>query len=248
METEERRSQSRLKLDVIETHAPWQAALLPVGTFPLPGALLEIVRPFLLGLADVLVKQYGLSQNVLFQVWKLSPQTGADVISENLPQWPTDLGLGVWPNRQPPTGWTEERIVNAAAAAFRGDEPELPSHRLLRLTADEREQGNAADLMRVFGVGIECFSKLTWEGIAKNGSSLFVPTIKDSHFQRADFYFPLLDRNSILTANSAEQLDAWMCGIEIYVRASAEDKGILILSKLPLDRLLQSTQEILESS
>jgi hypothetical protein len=248
VETKDRRSQSRLKLDVIETHAPWQAALLPVGPFPLPGALLESVRPFLLRLADVLVKQQRLSQEVLFQVWKLSPQNGADVMSENLSRWPMELGLGVWPDRKPPSGWTEERMVDAAAAAFRGDEPELPSHRLLRLTADERERGNAADAMRGFGVAIECFSKQTWESISKSGSSLFVPTIKERQFQQADFHFPVLDRNSILAAGSAEQLDAWMCGIEVYVRASAEDKGILILSKLPLEGLLQSTQELLESA
>jgi len=152
------------------------------------------------------------------------------------------------PDRKPPSGWTEERMVDAAAAAFRGDEPELPSHRLLRLTADERERGNAADAMRGFGVAIECFSKQTWESISKSGSSLFVPTIKERQFQQADFHFPVLDRNSILAAGSAEQLDAWMCGIEVYVRASAEDKGILILSKLPLEGLLQSTQELLESA
>lgn len=236
----------RLRLEVIETApSPWQAALLPVTGFPLPEFPLEQIGTFLRALDEVLVEQRGLRHEVLFQVWKLAPRTGADVISENVAEWSPDLGLGIWPDRRPPQSWTEELMVDAAAAVFRGDEPELPSYRLLRLAASEQKRIEAAGKMRGFGVQIEIFSNDTIAAIQQQAKSVFLPAIKERRFAREGFYLPLLDRRSIAAAGSADRLDEWLCGIDVYVRESAEDKGVLILSRLSIDALIgQVTQKL----
>jgi hypothetical protein len=234
---------SLLKLEAIETHLPWQAALLPIAEFPVPMFQLETFNTFFRALGDVLAKEYSLSHELFYQVWKLSPQTGANILSDHLQEWPINIGLGIWPDRQPPQGWSEDRMVDAAAAVFRGDEPELPAHRLLHLTAEEEKRKDAAGKMRGFAAQIECFSQDAIDTILSRGKELFLPTIKERQYKRANFYLPLLDRKSIGTARSAEQLDEWMCGVDVYLRESAEDKGILVLSKINLELLLDKTRQ-----
>jgi hypothetical protein len=238
MATEASSFQSSLTLEPIATHHPWQAALLPVTEFPIPAFQREKIALFLQAFDEVLVKKYRLSHEILHQVWKLSPQTGADVLSENIDEWSPEFGLGIWPDRKPPQGWTEEMMVDAAAAVFRGDEPEIPSHRLLRLTLEENNRIGAAGKMRGFAVQIELFSKDKLDVIVRRGKEIFQPTITERQFKKADFYLPLFDRKTLAAATSGEQIDAWLCGIELYIRESAEDKGILILSRFPIEPIL----------
>ena len=96
--------------------------------------------------------------------------------------------------------------------------------------------------MRGFGAQIEFFSRQPLWSILARSKQGYLPTIQERHFRKSEIYLPLLDRKSIVAAKSREQLDAWMCGIEIYLRESAEDRGILLLSLLPLNTILGNSR------
>ena len=51
---------------------------------------------------------------------------------------------------------------------------------------------------------------------------------------------------SIAASRTPEQLGQWLDGIDVYVRESAEDQSILILSRLPLALLFEQAQQLLQ--
>jgi hypothetical protein len=232
-----------MKLKPIKLPSPWQASLLGVGAFPMPVGELDPMRLLLQAFSEIAAREHGLQHEVLLQLWNLSPQTGGEILSANVSEWAPKFGLGVWPDRKPPQAWTEETLVDAAAAVFRGDEPMRPSNRLLRLTIPKNRQIDAADKMRGFGVQLELFSKDSIETIEERGKKFFLPTITERRFQREPFYLPLLDHASLCRADSASQIESWICGVDIYIRESAEDRGILILSRFELEPLVEKTMQ-----
>ena len=239
---------SRLQWSEIETIGPWQCALLPVPEFPLQAAYATAVERFFFSLGSLLTGAQKLNHQILLQTWKLGPETGTPTLSAHRKAWRAQLGLGIWPDRNPPQGWTEERMMDAAAAAFRGDEPELPSHRLLRLRLSPAESPLAARTMRRFGVMIEIFFRGEVSQLDTRCREMFHPRIEEDQFLHEEFYCPVLDRNSVLSAKSAEEMDSFLCGADVYVRDSAEDRGILMVSRLPIRSLFEQTQLRLESS
>ena len=68
--------------------------------------------------------------------------------------------------------------------------------------------------------------------------TILQPTIQDEAFQAYPFTFPLLERRTIEN-RSGEDLDRWLGPVSFYMRESAEDSGILMLSKTPLQAVLE---------
>lgn len=223
-------------------------AILRVTQFPVPPGEAYLIQPVIQAFTEVLTSEYKLKHEVLQQLWKLSPQTGGNVLSANVKAWSPRYGLGIWPDRQPPQGWTEEMLVDAAAAVFRGDEPAKPSHRLLHLEIRELDRLNAATKMRGFGAQIEIFAKNSLSTIENQARHTYLPRIVEERFKDEPFYLPLFDIASLTSAKSAEELAWWMCGIDVYIRESPEDKAFIFISNLPLqpmfDRLSPSAFDI----
>ena len=223
----------------VDVPKPWSAWLLPVCEFPLTPQLFAPYASFFSLLHQRLLKDAGMEHNVLLQTWKLGSKTGTAILDEHAAEWSLDIGMGIWPDREPPQGWTEDSIQDAAAAVYRGEEPNLPVHRILHLTLPQEPLCDAARQMRGLGVQFELFSAGSIEEIAKQGREVLLPMVKDRRFRKAALYLPLIDQRTLCHPDAAEKLDAWMCGIDVYVRESAEDRGILMLSKLPLDFLFE---------
>lgn len=216
--------------------SPWQAILFRVDAFPQSLAEGAPVAFFLEALLQRIVSAHpALHQQVLLQFWKLSAETGSDVLAEHATDWDPEYGLGMWPGRRPPQRWNDTMAMDAAAAIFRGDEPELPAYRLLRLKAEQAELAEAVEEFRGLGVLLQSFSLKAPEALDGDLNNRYLPEITDPGFRRADFVFPLLDCRILASARSAEQINQWLCGIDLYIRESPEDKGILLLSRIPLD-------------
>ncbi len=236
------RREVKLELQGVEAPPPWQAVFMPVGQFPLERPQYGIVRKFLSLLTGVLINDHGLEHEVFLQTWKLSPANGAGLVSENAALWQPEIGLGVWPDREPPKAWSKTIMMDAVAATFRGDEPEKPFYKLFRLAGDTDKRVEASATMRGLGVEGQTFSRLNGEMLLKRSKELFVPAITDERFKKEKFYLPLVDRKTIRSAGSAERLSLALCGIDVYIRESAEDQGILILSKIPLKLLFDQVR------
>ncbi len=224
---------------------PWQAALLPVPAFPLDGEELRKKTAFFDVLSEKMLAR-GLHQHLYLQTWKLGPTTGAGLVSQNAAQWRPTMGLGIWPNHAP-TGWTEASFADAAAAQLSGREPRMPSHQLLRINAGSRELTLACSQLRGSGTTLTVFSNLQAAELESRAQSVYEPLLNDTA-RRARFLFPLLDSALVKTARSGAELDQWLCGAEMYIRESAEDKAFLIVSRIPLNPILTEVRKALTST
>ncbi len=217
----------------------WGAWLLPTGGFPDLTVDRERRSRLLHSLASLVCARARLKPQVVLQLWKLAGSPAEQPLNDNVHAWWPTLGLGIWPDREPPRGWNQELLSDAAAALFRQDEIALPSHKLLRLGADEHAQIDIARQLRGSGTVLETFCADSFDDLAHRARERFLPTITEKRFRRARFYLPVLDRATIAAAHHAEQLDDWLCGIEMYIRESAEDKGVLIVARQDLTVLLE---------
>lgn len=179
-----------------------------------------------------------MEQQVFLQVWKLSPANGSDTLNRRMDLWAPEMGFGVWPNRRLAGSWNEEMLMNSAAAVFSGREPELPSYRLLRVAGGGTTSVESGEAMAGTGAVIQTFARKPYREVAARTEAILVPTLPDGPFGGAEFFLPLLDAAAISAAEDAGMLETWLGGLEVYVRESAEDGGVLILSRLPLEGLL----------
>lgn len=220
--------------------APWEAALLPTG--PLPAEPEERARwsRQVAELEATLLRVPDCRRELLLQVWKLGPGHGAEVLEKHAGPWWPQLGLGVWPDREPPRSWNEEMLQDAMAGALNGDEVRLASHKLLTLKATGEEQTTAAHLLRGHGALLEVFATRTLADLQELGRELFLPRMVENRFRKARFFLPLLDRRSLAAAKDGAELGRWLCGADVYLRESAEDRGVLVISNRALEPLLQT--------
>ena len=110
------------ELQVLPCPSGWEARLLRRPAFPNPEPERGLYARRFAGLMETLIAE-GLQGQFFLQSWKLSSATGNDLISRNVDRWKLKRGLGVWPHGVRPGGWTEESLMNAAAAAFQAMNP-----------------------------------------------------------------------------------------------------------------------------
>jgi hypothetical protein len=220
----------------IAAPAPWQAAVLPVaawaeesGQVPPRSARLDALL--------AAQEQQGLRRQLYLQVWKMGRGPVTPLFSDHAAAWSASMGLGIWPNGEPPKNWDDTAAFDAMAATLEGREVPLPSHRLFSLSP----KGNAASVATTltgYGALLQTFSTLPAEESQKLAWKLYGARLTGK-FRYSRFLAPLLDAAAVGSARDAHELETWLCGAHTYVRESGEDAGILILSRHDLSTLLQ---------
>lgn len=230
----------RHPFEALAAPEPWRAWLLRLPAFPLPDERLDYYGASIRLFSEQLARDCQLNEALALQIWKL-PSKGGDLLQQRMDEWPFDLGFGIWPNRPAPTGWNGDSIQDAAAAVYRGDEPSLPMHRILLFKMAAREAYRAAlEQMSGFGALVQIFSRESIDSVRKQGREQFLPRVTDPRFRGGRVYLPVLDGESLHAASSAAELGGWLCGADIYVRESAEDRGLLVISRLTGETLPQA--------
>lgn len=230
-------------LRALRTPAPWEAYLLATGAFPCAEALAGKVRMFARQLTATIERESGLSAEMFIQLWPLSTGDAPDRFNAAARQWSPVLGLGVWPNRKPPARWTQETFVDAAA----GDDRPISRHRVARITTGKKERDNAREIMLGFGTVLQFMTDLGWEALRAKGREVLLSKIEDPFFRSYRFYVPLLDA-SLVEGSDSQQLEMWCCGTKVYLRESVEDKGILLLSEVPLEPIIGKMAESVDAA
>lgn len=164
-------------------------------------------------------------------------------LSRNAREWKPTYGLGLWPDQAPPSMLKPEDILNMEW----GSRPRLPYHRVTRLHAVGNMLHDAWSTM--FGTG----STILTLGPG-GGDSLLNATreylkrpITDESFQDFPFYFPLLGLNALHHA-TASQVDGWLGPTQLYLRESEEDNAVLLLARIPAERLREAARRVTENS
>src|SRR5689334_12998736 len=212
---------------------PWKldgdAFLLPVSGFPVPGPELARVQGFLRNFTGAILRSQSLSLEVFVQVERLTVGDGITRFQAHSREWKAKMGLGVWPDRKPPTLWTQEEFLEIGP----NERPRRLMHQLFRIGGSTEVRQSAHDCMLGIGVVVNMITRDDTNTLLEKGKSVLYPPITDPSFKSFSYYLPLLDRASLLAGN-AQQLDSWFCGSSVYIRESFEDTGILIASR---DRL-----------
>jgi hypothetical protein len=213
---------------------PWECFLLPVSAFPLQDEEVSTAGTFLKDITSEVSARWQLASEVCVQVEQSDETEYRLLHAKHAAKWIPEVGLGVWPDREPPAVWTKEEFMNVAP----GEKLRPMMYQVLRITTSQEARQQARDLMLKYGPALEIMTSDDSDTFLKKTTALLLPPIKDPSYTCFPFYVPLLEVKSLIGA-SPEQLEAWFCGASLYIRESFEDKGILIVSREPFGPILE---------
>jgi hypothetical protein len=108
---------------------PWDAVLLPVSAFPIPKEELAGVATFVRKLGANVAGAQRLSSETFIQVEQSDDIECRRMYSQRAREWIPEVGLGVWPDREPPVAWTQEEFMSLLP----GMKPRRLMHQVLRI-------------------------------------------------------------------------------------------------------------------
>ncbi len=228
------RESQRVAWEPVLLPAPWEGALIPVSGFPAPEDEARLLRQLVGEVARSLAQQWKLSSQVFIQLVPMLSGVGAPQVTENGRKWIPMPGLGVWPDREPPTLWTAEELWMLAP----GQTPRPMMYQVMQVSVEE-SRDHARDVMLGLGTIVQMMTTGSADEILQKGRDSLLPPIKDPALTGFPLYMTLLEKKS-LGGVSSDQLAAWLCGACVYIRESTEDQGILIISSKPLTALVES--------
>lgn len=224
-----------VELEEIDWLAAGEAWLLRVGKFPVAEPEMPVYRDFVERLTAALITAWDLRADVLGQVFELGRGLESRVVADNSRRWFSILGLGVWPNRPPPTVWKKEDFLDADPDV--GIRPLMDT--VLRIPSQKlRAEARAA--MAGTGILLQVLLPGREEDLLERARRLFLPSIQERILRGKRFFFPLLERRTLEGASS-QQLQDWYCGATVYMRESREDTALLMPPCARWDRSSRSS-------
>ncbi len=210
----------------------YHAALVPLGDFPVHQRYAAPLAELTENLAGAL--QGAAPSQFFIQIEDLAKKGGAALLSAHGVDWIPMQGLGVFPNRKPPTLWSWKDFF----LKLRGAPSRVLIRYVFRVSAGPEARDSARREMTGRGVGLEVFLNEDVDAWLAKTRATLLPAITEATFRAQPYFVPLLDSESLAEAQPG-QLEAWLGGATAYVRESPSDQGLLILSTRPLEQVLQ---------
>lgn len=226
--------QRAVTLKGLRLEAPWEALLLPVSGFPVPADERSTLQSFVGLFSQAITPATGFSAEVFIQFNQLHVEDGGSCLSAHGQDWMPQLGLGVWPEREPPTLWGKEDFEILPVGA----RPRPLSYQLFRITAPQPARLEARGVMLGRGTIIQVIIEDPAEMFFEKTKAFLLPLLKERAFRSLPFYLPLVEGKSAASA-ACEQLDTWLSGASAYIRESVEDGGLLIVCRQRLAPVLE---------
>jgi hypothetical protein len=222
---------------------PWDSLLLPVSAFPIPQAELLVLASVVDNIVREAIKKLHVSPQVFLQVEQSDDPEFRNLYARKAAKWMPELGLGIWPDREPPVCWSEEEFKKLNP----GEKLRAPLHQILWISGPLEVRAEASFAMLPFGPLLQIMTADDGETFLEKATALLLPPLTDRTFTCYPFYVPLLEFRSLAPATPRE-LETWLCGASLYVRESFEDNGILIVSRESLTPVLEELGGRLEAS
>ncbi|HEX3436269.1 MAG TPA: hypothetical protein VHT24_05830 [Pseudacidobacterium sp.] len=213
-----------------------EAAWLRLTKLPLDkdlrGRLIEILDA-IHAMVEKITQQHIL-YDVYLQMTQLERPSGALVISKNASRWTPGLGLGVWPDREPPQPLSKEDFFNTPP----GQNIRQASFYVMSINNEEQAvrlevinemAGTGALLVTMMGENITPDHRTS---ISKRLEAYMTAET----FRGYPMYFPLLDEKSLIKMR-IEDFDAFLPECMVYFREDVLEKAVLIVSRIPLQKL-----------
>lgn len=164
--------------------APYSAAEIKVGHFPVPADISPKLHVFLTALVQAAAA--GQNSDVFLQNEYLP--NAREAFNAHIPEWRPQVGLGVWPDRPPPELWKITDLFKMA----RGERVPL-MYQVSRPTAGPRGNAQAFDLLLGSGMAIVVVHSGSTDQLLAYYKDTFLPNIKQPNLRIMPFYVPLLD-------------------------------------------------------
>ncbi|HLJ88288.1 MAG TPA: hypothetical protein VKZ53_15825 [Candidatus Angelobacter sp.] len=177
----------------------------------------------------------GCNHEGFIQLVRFRPQEVVHRFSDNARKWLPQMGMGVWPDREPPRMWTSKDIENM------DPQTGMPTllYTVFRITAQGNARLDAMHTMAGTSCALQVFSQLETKKLMDYLKEVSLEFIRDRVFRVFPWYVPLLSLTGLKDPVSPVTLRI-LQNIRLYVRESVEDGGILIVSREPLEDLLPS--------
>jgi hypothetical protein len=209
--------------------------MLPVSAFPMSESESVSVGRFLAAFSVSAAAHFGLVAEVFIHLSYLQHKDGSAVrFSAHGREWFPRMGLGVWPDRPAPTIWTPKDFANLVP----GEKLRTLRNHVFQITRSPEAREEARHTMLGWGSVIQIMLPATEKRFFDNTRALLLPRITDPCFNCFPYYLPLLERKSL--GVHTEALESWICGASIYLRESPEDTGVLIVSRVSLQPILET--------
>ena len=213
--------------------APWSCCLAPVSGFPVPEVELAPVRELVQRLTFTIQQEGNLSAEVFVQFAHLHVGDGSERLRRHGRDCLPELGLGVWPDREPPELWTAEYFASLGP----GEKPRPLMHQVYRLAGSAEARAKASTEMLGRGTIVHVLTPHPTKELLEKCRAILLPPLR-TPFTAFSFYVPLLEAASVRAA-TAPQMEAWLAGVEVYIRESVEDTGVVIIARQPLEPILE---------
>jgi len=220
--------QDILKLEELRVAEPFEAAVLKAGPFPLAADLRGELQQWMLEWIHRWADKSSLQAAMWLQGSELHKGGVADLLVKHAAEWMPDLGLAIRPDGEPPRMMRPDDFNKR-----HWKDPITPKHE----TAVHLMNGGAAidaAFATLFGSGGVIYCLLTGDAseYLAEQREIWLPRIVEPAFRAHPFYMPLLQARSVTEATPGALL-RWMGKARLYLRESAEDEGVLIVSSIP---------------
>lgn len=220
---------------------PFELIYVPVSTFPMAQPESHLIGRFLDQFIARAAARWKLNSEVFLQLEQLHGGDCRLRYARHASEWMPEIGIGVWPDREPPSIWSREELLQLAP----GERPRPLMYQVFWVSGPPPAKESARNVMFDIGPVLQIMTSDEGEAFLRRGTDLFQPQIADLSLACYPFYVPLLERKTLAAADVA-QLTEWLCGATIYIRQSIEDQGVLIFSKEPLQPLLEELGAAIE--
>ena len=225
---------SALEARPMAVATPWYAYVVPLHALPLEPDRRPILRESMTRLVAAL-RETAKERSVFLLLDELYKDNAIREISRYGRQWRPEMGLGLRPEAEPPRYWTEKDLTD------RDYDSQLPAlkHTVAQLDTDEAGAAHACEIMSGTGGLIQILHTCSTADLIEAWNHTFVPGIEEEGLAAYPIYVPLLTTAS-LTNTETGTLDCWMGRADVYVRESASDKALLLVSRFALDAHLRA--------
>lgn len=173
-------------------------------------------------------------EEIYLQMTELERPSGSLLISRNGSRWKPAVGLGVWPDREPPQPLNEDDYKRLSP----GQTLRETTFQIMRICAREEDvRAEVIDRMAGTGALLTIMTGEDWGQAQQDDiSKRLEASITADIFIGYPFYFPLLDATSLSSLHK-EELEGLLSDIVFYCREDRNENAVLIVSRIPLEVL-----------
>ncbi len=169
------------------------------------------------------------------QMWHIHHNDGSALLSKNGAVWQPDFGVGVWLDQPPPTLWRPEEFEMLGP----GDMMRPPILSAIRLKAAPLDHHAVWTSMGGRGAYMEFTVSGDPEAFLEEQAPAYRRWIEEEIIQVHPFFVPLVSAASLRSELLASRL-AHLDPVLTYVRESQEDRGLLLLTREPIEQRIAS--------